>query len=89
MQLKNESDLKEKLLFEEINATNVRIQSKNEEFTKLSVCFERIQSEYHILKADREKLVQDSAKMSKNEGDLQMKNQCQAKEIAKLEVADM
>lgn len=88
MQLKSDSDLKEKALFEENKAASMRIQSKNEEFTKLSVSFEQIRSEYQILKADRDRLMQDNAKMSQIESDLQMKNQLQSKDIAKLEVTD-
>jgi hypothetical protein len=86
VQLRSESDLKEKVLFEENKAINIRIQSKNEEFTRLSVSFEQIRSESHILKADRDKLMQDAAKMSQNEGILQMKYQLQSKDIERLEV---
>ena len=77
MQMKCESDK----LFEEI-------QTKNEEFTKLSVGFEQIKSESQILKVERDKLIQDAARMSQKEGDLLMKAQVQSKDIEKLQVMD-
>lgn len=68
-------------LFEEI-------QTKNEEFTKLSVGFEQIKSESQILKVERDKLIQDAARMSQKEGELLMKAQVQSKDIEKLQVMD-
>ena len=88
MLLKSDADQKEKLLFEENMASNLKIQSKNEEFTKLSVGFEQIKSEYQILKVERDKLIQDAARMSQKEGDLLMKAQVQSKDIEKLQAMD-
>ena len=88
MLLKSDADQKEKLLFEENMASNLKIQSKNEEFTKLSVGFEQIKSESQILKVERDKLIQDAARMSQKEGDLLTKAQVQSKEIEKLQVMD-
>ena len=88
MQLKSDADQKEKLLFEENMASNLKIQSKNEEFTKLSVSLEQIKSESQIFKVERDKLIQDAARMSQNEGDLLMKVQAQSKDIEKLQVMD-
>ncbi len=88
MQLKSDADQKEKLLFEENMASNLKIQSKNEEFTKLSVSLEQIKSESQNFKVERDKLIQDAARMSQNEGDLLMKVQAQSKDIEKLQVMD-
>ena len=88
MLLKSDADQKEKLLFEENMASNLKIQSKNEEFTKLSVGFEQIKSESQILKVERDKLIQDAARMSQKEGELLMKAQVQSKDIEKLQVMD-
>ena len=88
MLLKSDADQKEKLLFEENMASNLKIQSKNEEFTKLSVGFEQIKSESQILKVERDKLIQDAARMSQKEGDLLTKAQVQSKEIEKLQAMD-
>ena len=88
MLLKSDADQKEKLLFEENMASNLKIQSKNEEFTKLSVGFEQIKSESQILKVERDKLIQDAARMSQKEGDLLAKAQVQSKDIEKLQVMD-
>ena len=88
MLLKSDADQKEKLLFEENMASNLKIQSTNEEFTKLSVGFEQIKSESQILKVERDKLIQDAARMSQKEGELLMKAQVQSKDIEKLQVMD-
>jgi len=48
----------------------------------------RLQSEYQILKVERDKLIQDAARMSQKEGELLMKAQVQSKDIEKLQVMD-
>jgi hypothetical protein len=86
MQLKSESDQKERDLFEENKAVNLRMQSKNEEFTKQSVNFEQFKSEHQILKTERDKLMQDIAKMSQMEATIQMNVQIQSAELQKRQV---
>ena len=88
MLLKSDADQKEKLLFEENMASNLKIQSKNEEFTNLSVGFEQLKSESQILKFERDNLIQDAARMSQKEGDFVMKAQVQSNDIEKLQVMD-
>ena len=65
MQMKCESDKKEKELFEENKAANLRMQSKHEDFTKLSDNFEHVRGESQNLKAERDKLLQDIATLQK------------------------
>ena len=81
MQLKSESDKKEKELFEENKAANLRMQSKHEEFTKLSVNFEHFRGESQNLKAERDKLLQDIEKMSQSEAALPKEFQVQSEEL--------
>ena len=81
MQMKCESDKKEKELFEENKAANLRMQSKNEEFTKLSVNFEHFRGESQNLKAERDKLLQDIDKMRQSEATLQKEFKVQSEEI--------
>jgi hypothetical protein len=69
-------------------ASNLKIQSKNDEFTNLSVGFEQLKSESQILKFERDNLIQDAARMSQNEGDFVMKAQVQSNDIEKLQVMD-
>jgi len=61
MQMKCESDKKEKELFEENKAANLRMQSKHEDFTQLRANFERFKDESQNLTAERDKLLQDIA----------------------------
>ena len=86
MQLKSESDQKEKELFEENRAVNLRMQSKNEEFTKLSVTSEQIKGEFQILKADRDKLMQEIATLSQSQASLEKNAEVQSKEVEKRQV---
>ena len=79
--MKCESDKKEKELFEENKAANLRMQSKHEDFTKLSVNFEHFRGESQSVKAERDKLLQDIEKMSQSEATLQKEFQVQAQEI--------
>ncbi len=81
MQMKCESDKKEKELFEENKAANLRMQSKHEDFTKLSVNFEHFRGESQNLKAERDKLLQDIEKMSQSEATLQKEFKVQTEEI--------
>jgi predicted RNase H-like nuclease (RuvC/YqgF family) len=81
MQMKCASDKKEKELFEENKAANLRMQSKHEDFTKLSVNFEHFRGEYQNLKAERDKLLQDIDKMSQSEAALQKEFKIQSEEI--------
>jgi len=68
MQMKSESDKKEKELFEENKAANLRMQSTHEE---LSVNFEHLRGESQSLKAERDKLLQDIENMSQCEATIQ------------------
>jgi hypothetical protein len=81
MQMKCESDKKEKELFEENKAANLRMQSKHEDFTKLSVNFEHVRGESRKLEAERDKLLQDIDKMSQSEDTLQNEFKVQSEEI--------
>lgn len=81
MQMKCESDKKEKELFEENKAANLRMQSKHEDFTKLSVNFEHVRGKSQSLEAERDKLLQDIEKMSQSEATLQKEFQVQSEEI--------
>ena len=81
MQMKCESDKKEKKLFEENKAANLGMQSKHEDFTKLSVNFEHVRGESQSLKAERDKLLQDIEKMSQSEATLQKEFQVQSEDI--------
>ena len=81
MQMKCESDKKEKELFEENKAANLRMQSKHEDFTKLSVDFEHFRGKSQSLEAERDKLLQDIEKRSQSEATLQKEFQVQAQEI--------
>ena len=56
-----ESDKKEKELFEENKAANLRMQSIHEDFTQLRANFERFKDESQNLTAERDKLLQDIA----------------------------
>ena len=71
MQMKCESEKKEKELFEENKAANLRMQSKHEDFTKLIDNFEHFRGESQNLKAERDKLLQDIDKMTQIEATLQ------------------
>lgn len=86
MQLKSESDQKEKELLEESRAVNLRMQSKNEEFIKLSVTSEQIKGEFQILKADRDKLMQEIATLSQSQAALEKNAEVQSKEAEKRQV---
>ncbi len=86
IQLRREGDLKEKELFDENKAVNLRMQSKHEEFTKLSVLFEQAKSESQILKTDRDKLMQENTKLTQSEATLQANFQAQSKEISRHQV---
>ena len=86
IQLKREGDLRERELFDETKAVNLRMQSKNEEFTKLSVVFEQVKSESQILKTDHDKLMQENAKLIQSEATLQLNVQAQSKEISRHQV---
>ena len=86
IQLRREGDLKEKELFDETKAVNLRMQSKHEEFTKLSVFFEQAKSESQILKTDRDKLMQEITKLTQSEATLQANFQAQSKEISRHQV---
>ncbi len=86
MQLKSESDQKERDLFEENKAVNLRMQCKNEEFTKQSVNFEQFKSEHQILKTERDKMMQEITKLSQSETTLQMNLQVQSKELERRQV---
>ena len=66
-----EGALKRKELFDETKAVNLRMQSKHEEFTKLSVFFEQAKSESQILKTDCDKLMQEITKLTQSEATLQ------------------
>ena len=81
MQMKCESDKKEKELFEENKAANLRMQSKHEDFTKLSVNFEHFRGESRKLQAERDKLLQDIDKMCQSEATLQKEFKVQSEEI--------
>jgi hypothetical protein len=81
MQMKCESDKKEKELFEENKAANLRMQSKHEDFTKLSVNFEHVKGESQNLKAERDKLLQDIDKMTQIEATLQKEFKVQSEEM--------
>jgi seryl-tRNA synthetase len=81
MQMQCESDKKEKELFEENKAANLRMQSKHEEFTKLSVKIEHFRGESQNLKAERDKLLQDIDKVSQSEDTLQKEVKVQSEEI--------
>ena len=61
MQMQCESDKKEKELFEENKAANLRMQSIHEDFTQLRANFERFKDESQNLTAERDKLLQDIA----------------------------
>ena len=86
MQMKCESDKKEKELFEENKAANLRMQSKHEDFTKLSVNFEHFRGESRNLKAERDKLLQDIDKMTQIEATLQKDVKVQSEEMQTLKV---
>jgi len=86
MQLKSEGDQREKELLEESRAVNLRMQSKNEEFTKLSVTSEQIKGEFQILKADRDKLMQEIATLSQSQAALEKNAEVQSKEVEKRQV---
>ncbi len=87
MQLKSESDKKEKELFEENKAANLRMQSKHEEFTTLSVNFEHFRGESQNLKAERDKLLQNVDKMSQIQATLQNECKVQSQEIQARQVS--
>ena len=86
MQMKCESDKKEKELIEKNKAANLGMQSKHEDFTKLSVNFEHFRGESQSLKAERDELLQDIEKRSQSEATLQKEFQVQAQEIQTLQV---
>ena len=86
MQLLREGDLKEKELFDETKAVNLRMQSKDDEFTKLSVFFEQAKSESQILKTDCVKLMQEKTKLTQSEATLQANFQARSNEISRLQV---
>ena len=79
--MKCDSDKKEKELIEENKAANLGMQSKHEDFTKLSVDFEHFRGESQSVKAERDKLLQDIEKMSQSEATLQKEFQVQSEEI--------
>jgi predicted nucleic acid-binding Zn-ribbon protein len=62
------------------------MQSKNEEFTKLSVTSEQIKVEFQILKADRDKLQQEIATLSQSQASLEKNAEVQSKEVEKRQV---
>jgi hypothetical protein len=89
MQLNFEADQKQKELFEESKASNLRGQSQNEEFTKMSVSFEHLRGEYQVLKAERDKLMHENSRLTHSEATLNAKVKMQFKEIENLQVKDM
>ena len=81
-----QGDLKEEELFDETKAVNLRMQSKDEEFTKLSVLFEQAKSESQILKTECDELMQEKTKLTQSEATLQAKFQARSNEISRHQV---